>query len=157
MNKKYWDLASGIFLFFFSIALFAGAMNVKTLEISTFGSGFFPKVVAVMLALTSIPIMLGGLKMAKGKYETADASKGTPRTKAVALTFAIMVAYAALLPIAGFMITTVVYLFLQINILSENQHRRPLLFFGISVISSVAIYYLFAKVFNLMLPAGFLG
>jgi len=156
VKKKYWDLASGIVLFAFSIVLFVGAMNVKTLEVSTFGSGFFPKVVAVMLAFASLAIIFGGIKTARAEAE-AEADKGNPRWKAVLATFAIMVAYAALMPFAGFMITTALYLFLQINILSEGRHRRPLLFVGVSLVTSVGIYYLFVKAFNLMLPAGILG
>jgi len=156
VKKKYWDLASGIVLFLFSIALFVGAMNVKTLEVSTFGSGFFPKIVAVMLALASAVVIFGGIKTAKAAEKEAE-DKGNPRWKAVLATFAIMVAYAALMPFAGFMITTAVYLFLQINILSENRHRRPVLFVVVSIVTSVGIYYLFVKAFNLMLPAGFLG
>ena len=156
MKKKYWDLASGIVLFLFSIVLYIGAMNVRTLEVSTFGSGFFPKIVAVMLALASLALIVGGIKTAKAA-DGAEEAKGNPRWKAVLATFTIMVAYAALLPFVGFMITTAVYLFLQINILSENRHRKPFLFAVVSIVTSVAIYYLFVKAFNLMLPAGFLG
>jgi putative tricarboxylic transport membrane protein len=76
---------------------------------------------------------------------------------AVVGTFVLMAGYAALLPMVGFMITTAVYLFLQINILAENQHRKPVLFGIISVVTSVSVYYLFVMVFHLMLPAGILG
>ena len=156
MKKKYWDLASGVFLFLISIVLYVGAMNVKTLEVSTFGSGFFPKIVAILLALTSLPIILGGIKQAKTDGEEVRAA-GNPRWKAVVATFVLMMAYAALLPYIGFIITTAVYLFLQINILSEDRHRRQILFAVISLVSAVVIFYLFVKVFNLMLPAGILG
>jgi putative tricarboxylic transport membrane protein len=155
VNRKYWDLVSGIVLFLFSIALFIGSLNVKTLAVSSIGSGFFPAVVAIMFAITSLVVVFGGIKQAKGKDLPADDKAGKPRVMAVVGTFVLMAGYAALL--VGFMITTAVYLFLQINILAENQHRKPVLFGIISVVTSVSVYYLFVMVFHLMLPAGILG
>ncbi len=164
VKAKYLDLASGIFLFMFSIALFIGAQNVKTLAVSSIGSGFFPSVVAVLLAATSIPIILGGIKEARKKSEPARKQEGErekektrPRTWAVLATFAVMTAYAAVMPIAGFMISTAVYLFLQMNIMAVKERRRQGIFACTSVITAVAVYYLFVKVFHLMLPAGILG
>jgi hypothetical protein len=68
-----------------------------------------------------------------------------------------MALYALLITKVGFLITTTVYLFIQINILSPKQSRKHLMFAIISVVASVVIYYIFVKVFNLMLPAGILG
>jgi putative tricarboxylic transport membrane protein len=155
--KKYGDLASGIFLFLFSIALFIGALRVKTLAVSSIGSGFFPAIVAVLLAIVSVPIIIGGIRKAAGPNESANAAAGKPRVKAVIATFLLMGCYAALLGPLGFLVTTAVYLFLQINILSADEYRRPILFGVVSVVGSVSIYFLFVKVFNLMLPAGILG
>jgi len=156
LKEKYWDLCAGIFLFLFSIALFYGGMTVKTLEVSTFGSGFFPKILAVMLAVTSVPIIIGGA--AKAKADDSGTAKSAPmRWQGVLMTFVLMAAYAGLISTVGFMITTAVYLFLQMNILAAKHNRRLVLFAVVSVVSAVAINYTFVKVFNLMLPAGFLG
>lgn len=155
IKEKYWDFCSGIFLFVFSIVLFYGGMTVKTLEVSTFGSGFFPKVVAVILALTSLPIIAGGLQ--KARIADGKEEKLNPRWWAVLATFGIMLAYAALIPKLGFIITTTVYLFLQMQILADGSKRKHVLFAVIAVSASVIIYFTFVKVFNLMLPAGILG
>lgn len=156
LKEKYWDLCAGIFLFLFSIALFYGGMTVKTLEVSTFGSGFFPKILAVLLALTSVPIILGGAN--KAKADDSGAEQSAPmRWQGVLMTFGLMTAYAGLISVLGFMITTAVYLFLQMNILAGNHNRRLVLFAIVSAVSAVLINYTFVKVFNLMLPAGFLG
>lgn len=165
MKKKYWDLASGSFLLLFSVILFIGAQRVKTLAVSSIGSGFFPSVVAVLLAITSMVIIIGGLAQARkpdaasGKVKAADgkAAEDKPRVWGVIGTFALMAFYAILLPKLGFLITTTVYLFVQINILSPKESRKLFMFGIISVVTSVVIYYTFVKVFNLMLPAGILG
>lgn len=155
LKEKYWDLCAGIFLFLFSGLLYYGGMTVKTLEVSSFGSGFFPKILAVLLALTSASIIFTGYKKAKG----ADEAEGDAKThwKGVLLTFVLMLGYMSLIPFLGFMITTAAYLFLQMNILAGDHSRKHVQFAVVSVISSVVIYYTFVNVFRLMLPAGILG
>lgn len=165
MKKKYWDLASGSVLLLFSAVLFIGAQQVKTLAVSSIGSGFFPSVVAVLLALTSVAIIIGGIAQArqpepatgKAKAAAGKPAEDKPRVWGVIGTFALMAFYAILLPKLGFLITTTVYLFVQINILSPNESRKQVLFAIISVVTSVVIYFTFVKVFHLMLPAGILG
>jgi hypothetical protein len=170
VKKKYWDLASGSVLLLFSAVLFIGAQQVKTLAVSSIGSGFFPSVVAVLLALTSVMIIIGGIAQARqpepatGKAKAAAGNpadgkpaEDKPRVWGVIGTFVLMAFYAILLPKLGFLITTTVYLFVQINILSPNESRKQVLFAIISVVSAVVIYFTFVKVFHLMLPAGILG
>ncbi len=168
MKRKYWDLASGIAFLALSITVFVGAQNVKTLAVSSIGSGFFPSVVSVLLAITSIAIIAGGVFQArkaepaaapetKSSAEKKPSAEEKPRVWAVLVTFILMAAYALLITKVGFLITTTMYLFIQINILSPKQSRKQLMFAIISVVSAIAIYYTFVKVFNLMLPAGILG
>lgn len=162
MKKKYWDLASGIAFLVLSITVFIGAQHVKTLAVSSIGSGFFPSVVSVLLAITSIAIIAGGIVQAR-KPDPSPASKARasteekPRVWGVIGTFALMAGYALLISKLGFLITTTLYLFVQMNILSPKQSRRQLMFAIIAVLAAVIIYYTFVKVFNLMLPAGILG
>lgn len=159
MKKKYWDLVSGSLLLLFSAAVFIGAQNVKTLAVSSIGSGFFPSIVSILLGITSIFIIIGGLAQARTPDKAADKEKAEdkPRVWGVIGTFALMAFYAILLPKLGFLITTTIYLFVQINILSPRESRKQFLFGIISVVTSVVIYYTFVSVFKLMLPAGILG
>lgn len=157
MKKKYWDLASGIVLLAFSVALFIASGKVKTLGVSSIGSGFFPSVVAVLILLVSVGIIVGGIQKARGPDAKPAADADKPRMLAVLATFALMAAYALLIAPVGFLITTTVYIFVQIQLLSPNTHRKHLMFGIISVVSSTVIYFTFVKVFNLMLPAGLLG
>lgn len=162
MKRKYWDLASGIAFLALSITVFIGAQNVKTLAVSSIGSGFFPSVVSVLLAITSIAIIAGGIVQARkpdpeGASKAKSSADGKPRIWGVIGTFALMAGYALFITKLGFLITTVLYLFAQMNILSPKQSKRQLMFAIIAVVASVIIYYTFVKVFNLMLPAGILG
>lgn len=157
MKKKYWDLASGVFLLVFSVVLFIGAQNVKTLSISSVGSGTFPSFISALLAIVSIAIIVGGAKKARGPDEKPAKDAEKTRLWAVLATFVIMALYALLMPKVGFIITTMVYLFAQMYIMAAKEHQKPLLFGVISIVTSVSVYYMFVKIFNLMLPAGILG
>lgn len=157
MKKKYWDLASGIFLFAFSIVLFLGAQKVKTLSVSSVGSGTFPSFIAVLLAIVSVAIIVGGVKKAREPDEKTEKAAEKTRLWAVLATFAIMALYALLMPKVGFIITTMAYLFAQMYIMAAKEHQKPVLFGIISIVTSVSVYYMFVKIFNLMLPAGILG
>lgn len=162
MKRKYLDLVSGFAFLALAIALYFGSKNVKTLDVSRFGGGFFPSIVAVLLAITSLGIILGGIAQA-GKPNKEEPQANTEssleksRRWAVLVTFLLMFGYALLISKLGFIITTALYLFIQINILSPKKSRHQLLFAIISVLSSIIIYYTFVKLFNLMLPAGILG
>jgi len=157
VKKKYWDLASGIFLLVFSVVLFVGAQNVKTLSVSSVGSGTFPSFIAVLLAIVSVAIIVGGVKKARNPDEKPAKEEGKHRLWAVLATFGIMALYALLMPKVGFIITTIVYLFLQMYIMAAKEHQRPIVFGIISIVTSVSVYYMFVKIFSLMLPAGILG
>jgi len=154
LKEKYWDLYAGIFLFLFAGALYYGGMTVRMIEISRYGSGFFPKILAILLAITSAIIIVSGYRRTKG----ADEAQGEePHWKGILSTFVLMIAYMVLIPYVGFMITTAVYLFLQMNILTARESRKLGMFAVIAVVASVVIYFTFVKAFNLMLPAGILG
>lgn len=154
LKEKYWDLYAGIILFLFSGALYYGGMTVRMIEISRYGSGFFPKILAILLAATSVFIILAGRRKALGSEESA---KDDTHWKGVLSTFVLMLAYMALIPKLGFMLTTAAYLFLQMNILSGKEHRKLGLFALVALVASPAIYFTFVKAFKLMLPAGILG
>ena len=157
MKKKYWDLASGVFLLVFSVVLFIGAQNVKTLSVSSVGSGTFPSFIAVLLAIVSVAIIIGGAKKARGPDEKPAKAAEKTRLWAVLATFGIMALYALLMPKVGFIITTIAYLFAQMYIMAAKEHQKPVLFGIISIVTSVSVYYMFVKIFSLMLPAGILG
>ncbi len=69
------------------------------------------------------------------------------------LTFGLIFLYLLIMPCFGFTISTVLYLFAQITLLSNKRGWKNLLFyFGLSVVIAVLIFFAFAKGFNLSLP-----
>ena len=69
------------------------------------------------------------------------------------LTFGLIFLYLLIMPYLGFTISTVLYLFAQITLLSNKRGWKNLLFyFGLSVVIGVIVFFAFAKGFNLSLP-----
>ena len=57
----------------------------------------------------------------------------------------------------GFIVSSAVYLFVQMIVLSDNKNRNPILFAVISVALPVAIDALFVYAIHMPLPVGILG
>lgn len=179
MVSKYEDVFSGFFLLIVSVIMFVATFSFQALTTTFVGPAFMPQIISVAIAIFSLVIIGSGIKKAKNaKFETEEGGlveaaeeKGTGEEvhagdllkekesgyKAVLITLAAMAIYIFLIPIIGFLITTIVYLFVQMLILCHKTKRRMVLFAVISVVSSVLIYYLFRNVFYVMLPTGIIG
>jgi putative tricarboxylic transport membrane protein len=165
MLKKYGDLISGSFLLILSVAMFIASFYVKRLTISSIGSGFVPQVVAVLLAIVSIAIIRHGIIAVRNnpkaeKKKSAikkDSKEEKLNVTGVLITLVLIVIYIATLASVGFLITTAMYLFLQITALATKEQRKIPLFIIISILTSTSVYFIFIKVFHLMLPSGILG
>ncbi|QHJ70111.1 tripartite tricarboxylate transporter TctB family protein [Planococcus halotolerans] len=179
MVSKYNDVFSGVFLLIVSVVMFMATFSFKALTTTFVGPAFMPQIISVTIAIFSLVIIASGFKKASdfksgsqkdGLTEAAE-EKGTGEEvhagefleekengyKAVLITLAAMAIYIFLIPIIGFLITTTVYLFVQMLILCHKTKIRMVLFAVISVVSSVLIYYLFRNVFFVMLPTGIIG
>lgn len=157
MNRKYWDIVSGLGVMALGAGILLASTKIKSLDVSRFGSGFFPSMVAVLFLVLGLVILASGIKLALGPDQKAESKDGKPRLWAVLATFVLMAAYATFLPSLGFLVATAIYLFVQMLLLVPNDKRNLLLFALISVVASVVVYFTFVKVFQLMLPAGILG
>ena len=156
------DLYLGIGFLLFSIGVWIASFSIKHLVVARIGSAFVPQLAATLLALLSIVLILQSvLQASRGtsmvekstEQETEAASK---RKKRVRMTFLLILFYLIFLEPIGFLLTTALYLFLQFWVLARRKPNLPL--YGIIAVStSVIIYYLFVKVFVLLLPAGILG
>ena len=129
------------------------------------GSAFLPIVVGGMLVVLSL-IYLGStlleIKQRKNRGEEAEEEQIEeilkPDNRKIALTFVLLAAYVLLLKPVGFVITSIVYLFLQMNVMSDEPTvKQRVVFAVLSVIVPVIVYYVFVNLFSMVLPAGILG
>ncbi len=163
MFKKYADALWGVVILIVCALMFYATTQIRVFAaMEGLSSRFFPRVIIAIMAILGLFLIYFDLKRAKGytqPEEDSQKKKGiSVGDQCVLETMVALLAYVALLDPIGFIPTTIVYLIVQMTILSSKPSKKDLLLFAlIAVVSSVGIYFLFTKAFYLMLPAGILG
>ncbi|WP_054710016.1 tripartite tricarboxylate transporter TctB family protein [Bacillus sp. JCM 19041] len=162
------DRLVSIVLVLISMIIFYISHNMNTLSILSIGVGsdFLPKLVAIGIFLTSVTLFAQTFfkqKQANAVHDSSVEKQSDTLTKAsllrVSLSVFLIISYVLLIPILGFIIASVLYLFTQSLALNKERkgHYHYVFLFASFVFAAVAIYALFRFGFNLMLPAGMLG
>ncbi|NEU31306.1 tripartite tricarboxylate transporter TctB family protein [bacterium LRH843] len=167
MIRKYSDVYAGMIFLILSIVMFSATLNMKRLTDSVVGSEFAPRLVAGGIFILSVILVINGIKRARGGQITEEKSNdefddageilGEVNYKKVVIAILYFTIYVALMKPIGFLLMTAIYLFATMLLLSSPTQRKIPLFLIISVVTSVAVYYIFKDLFYLILPAGILG
>lgn len=112
------------------------------------GPGLWPGVVAGCMVAAGLALLIKSLRM-KPEEDTPIAM-WTDGTKRVYITMAILVAYVAILGVVGFILSTIVMLFIFIQWFSKT---KPVVTAVISVVTTMVIYCIFR--FLLEVPVDF--
>lgn len=162
MNIAKKNVYSGIFFFLFSVFLYAESYNMSVSKADPIGPQMFPRVVALCIALLAVWQIIKNCR--DQKLAAVDSESTENRKKLnipILLTIALLIAYPLLLESVGFIILTSIYLFCQIFLLlpkgSIRNKREVITAAAVSVLFSLLLYFLFNKVFQIILPAGILG
>ena len=111
-------------------------------------SGTFPFITGTIILAASLYNLVHGLVKARGIAATGE---GLRRTAALFLPAAVFV---ALIPLIGMYVGSALYLFCTLRF----QTRLPILRSAIiAVVTSVALYLVFERAFQVSLPHGWLG
>ncbi len=164
MFKKYRDVFCGIFLIAIAVILYILSFNIRSIAINLIKADFFPRLDAAILAILGVILVITGLIGARNyvpEPEPDPETKALNRDATISMleTLGLTAIYIFCLKPVGFVISTFVYLVLQMIVLTPKEKRqlkRIILFVVISAVCSVVIYLVFVKVFYLMLPAGLL-
>ena len=154
MTKKQHIISSIVFLIISGIAFVScfSQLGETTLVIHPY---MMPTLTSGLMTALCVLRLIVGLRM-----PADDPSKAKKKLIEVPLksllTMGLIIVYALLMKSVGFIITTFVYMMAQMFILREGK-KNWLLMVVISLIMSVGIYFLFTRVFNIMLPAGILS
>ena len=133
--------------------LYYEASFIKILIDKDIGSGFFPKVIGismVIMALLNFCITLLDKRQKKQENRSQD------DWKSFILTILCMIIYVAIFDSLGFILSTILYLFSQIIVLSKKENRNLPLFAGIAVLTAFAVYGIFVYLIGMPLPMGIL-
>lgn len=171
MKNKYRDVFSSVFVIALAIFIAYFSKDIRVLKYTSVSANFFPRIIALILGLLgTIQLVISILEVKKSGLNSMedntdvkeDTSSGSKIGRIIScnadwVSVILIMAYVFLLGKLGFIISSVVYLFLQMIVLSNSEKRKYLSLVLVAVIAPVIIYLIFTKVFGLMLPAGILG
>ena len=153
MTNKQRDYACSVLFLIFGICMFIQSLSIPSMMDKDVGSGFVPKIVAMaIIVISAIKLLLTFLSK-----KSEEAKKSDEDIMGGLLTIVLLAIYVVLFKPLGFILSTFIYLFFQITLLSTEKNRNLILFGIISVVAPVVIYALFVYVIKMPLPTGLLS
>lgn len=155
--KKCKDLILGVFMLLLSAFYLYFAQQIKTkpkLTPSYASDRIMPTILGILLAILSIFLIVQGVRKLKAADEEAVKKMDRADVMAVVLTFAVIIGYIILLPMLGFCLSTVLYLFFQMIILSPSDKRNLVLFAVVAVVFTLLVFFAFRLGLSQPLPRG---
>ena len=168
-NKQYkLDIIPGIVLAVFSIAYLSMIPSIQTftgLGSTPLTNHFIPYLWGGVVLCLSLGIIVRGLRKRKkylaegGKIEKTSLKAILMEKREVVASFIALGLYVGLMGVIGFLITTVVYLFVQILILTprEKWKKNYVPAAITAVVAGVVLFFIFRYVLNVLLPVGILS
>ncbi len=152
MSDKKKGIVTSILFLAFSIVMIVFSRSIKPMMKNDLGSGFFPMVVGIAMCVLSVLRLVLAIREKEGTVKKS----GDDLMGGLATTILIGGYCIAFNPV-GFILSTVVYLFFQILILTPKEKRSWPVTIAISLIAPVAFYVLFVYAINTPLPKGLLS
>ena len=156
--KRCKDLILGVVMLLFSGFYLYYAQQIKTRPKLTPGyasAKIMPILLGVLLAILSVILIIQGIRKMKkdgGRDKAEAASKND--LMPVALTFAVIIFYILIMQPLGFCLSTVIFLFLQMLILSPKEKRNCLLFAVVALVFTSIVFVAFRVGLQQLLPRG---
>ncbi len=113
------------------------------------GPGLWPGIVGVLLLICSIGLIAGTLRMKKDALP--ELPMWTEGTRRVYVTMAILIVYVAVLSVVGFIIPSVIMLFIFIQWFSKMQIWKSAV---IAVVCTLVVYFVFKSLLNVPVDFG---
>jgi putative tricarboxylic transport membrane protein len=157
------DGIAGLVCLAISLALLPHAFGLPRLPIVPIGPGFYPAIVLSFMALTSAVLVLQDLLAPRRQAPPPEAAPAEPNAPAasrrayglVAASFVTIAVYIALLPLLGFRLSTVVFVFVFQILLEWPGSLATLLRQAAVAVAAAAVTYLvFNDYLAVLLPRG---
>lgn len=169
------ELLPGVVITIFVIFIFFSSFSLQSLQMNPVGSDFLPKIVSILAFVGSVIINIPIVKRlirnrkrnknaaVKEKTQQVNLEKVTKNLEMVTkkystlITLGLITLYIVTMGLLGFLISTSLYLFVQIMLLAPKEKIKPIIIAIISIVSSLVIYVIFLYAFTIVLPVGILG
>ena len=150
--NKYADVITGTIGLVIGIAMLVMSIQIGLAEKDAIGADFLPKIAAVITIAMSGKLVFDGWKASRTyQKETLDYEKNY---LGVVIMIAACILYAEFVKPIGFIVTSLVFLYLALCMISRKEERNYLKFAIITVVAVLAIYIIFTKLFGIRLPRG---
>ena len=156
--KKYGDIIVGVFFMLLSAAMMVMAKMLPKSTVMDIGPDFMPMCIGVMTFVLAPALVLLNIKNMKIYVAQAEA-EGPEKAdyKRVLTSFIIILVYVFVLKSVGFIISTLVYLPVQMFILAPEERRGKkdvIQLLITDVLFTFVVFFLFRYGFKIVLPAG---
>ncbi|WP_428770856.1 tripartite tricarboxylate transporter TctB family protein [Treponema sp. HNW] len=145
------DLITGSVFAFFSLLVISASYRFPVAKDGVPGPGTWPIIIAAVMLFASILIIVQGLKNAQTEDKAVDiASADSIR---VYVSMVSLIAYLLLMNVLGFVISTIIMLFLFIKRLGNYKWHKTLF---VSAVVTAVVYGVFKYVLKVPFRFGFL-
>ena len=156
--KKYGDIIVGLFFMILSAGMMVMAKMLPKSTVMDIGPDFMPMCIGVLTFILAAALVFLNVKNRKERVAQAEAEgKDNLDYKRVLTSFIIILVYVFILQPIGFIISTIVYLPIQMFILAPSDRRGKKDIIQLMILSlafTFVVFFLFRYGFKIVLPAG---
>ena len=157
--KKAGDFLVGIFFLIFSIIYYIASDMLPKSKLFTIVASFMPKIYALCLFIVALILAVNGYRKIKTFIAQKENDEYPPEYDRVIRVFCVFIAYVLLFNFLGFILSTFVFLIVEMIVFAPVNKRRKkdiITYIIISLFFSIILFYLFYYGFNILLPKGIL-
>lgn len=161
--EKYEDWLVALFYLVVTVVYTSQIPGIKHTKISPVDSRFLPAILSAGMAVLTVFQVYNAVKKhqaqkaAPAAEETEEVPEAQrPEYRRAMMTLASSLLYVAILQPVGFVISSILYLELQMCVMAPREKRKPVRFLIISIAAVIVVYFVFHNLLRLMLPNGIL-
>ncbi|PIC83618.1 hypothetical protein CSV73_06865 [Sporosarcina sp. P1] len=147
MKKEVSDISTGIVLLLFSVIGYFYSAKLAVDSTTKYGPDFFPRLIFLLLMITAVLLLLTAILRFKRSTEIITISG--KMIFGVAFFILLLIGYIALFFLAGFIISTIIFLFIGQWLFGIR--KIPVLI-GTSILLPFVLYFVFTFLFKIPLP-----
>ncbi|MDO4269260.1 MAG: tripartite tricarboxylate transporter TctB family protein, partial [Eubacteriales bacterium] len=156
--KKYGDIVVGVFFMVLSAALIVMAQLLPKSKVMDIGPDFMPMVIGVVTFILAAILTFMNVKNFKMRAAELEGTEIPDCDyKRVLSSIILVLIYVFTLQPVGFLIATMIFLLLQMLVLSPDDERdgkHVVRLLIIDVVFTLVVFFLFRYGFKIVLPAG---
>lgn len=155
--KKYGDIVVGLFFMAISAIMIGMAAMLPKSAVMDIGPEFMPTVIGVVTFILAAILLVLNLKNMKLRVAEAGAEADDCDYKRVLSSAILILVYVFILKPVGFIVSTLLYLPLQMLVLAPDEERNKkslVKLFIVDVVFTMIVFFLFRYGFKIVLPAG---